>query len=337
MTLPTPYPAVRRILEANDGAFRQFLDEMAAHVDALASFGRDDRDPTWGRSMFPAFDGAAAYTMVRKARPRRILEIGSGNSTRFLARALRDGAIDCAFTCIDPAPRMPVESLGVEWIPRVLSEDDAEICIGFELDDILFVNSSHILLPGTDVDIAFNRIFPTLPEGVLVHLHDIFLPFDYPPNMRRWRYSEQNALVPWIVTGFFEVVFPAHCVRRAHGDRVEARLGRHVPPLRRPGPGSIWLRRDGASAPLEGAPGRGELARVIGVVITVYMSADVILDCVESLLGQDEPVRLVIVDNASPDDSIDRLKAWAAALPLGVREVAAAAAAGPRRARRSRP
>ena len=64
--------------------------------------------PTWGQSMFPAFDGAAAYTLVRQIRPKRIVEIGSGNSTRFLARALRDGGIDCAFTCIDPAPRIPV-------------------------------------------------------------------------------------------------------------------------------------------------------------------------------------------------------------------------------------
>ena len=68
---------------------------------------------------------------------------------------------------------------------------------------------------------------------------------------------------------------------------------------------------------------------MIGVVITVYSSADVILDCVESLFGQDEPVRLVIVDNASPDDSIDRLKAWAAA-----RGSACARSPPPRRPRR---
>ena len=98
--------------------------------------------------MFPAFDGAAAYTLVRQIRPKRIIEIGSGNSTRFLARALRDGGIDCAFTCIDPAPRIPVEGLGVARIPRLLEETDAELCAGLGPDDILFIDSSHILLPG---------------------------------------------------------------------------------------------------------------------------------------------------------------------------------------------
>jgi hypothetical protein len=100
-----------------------------------------------------------------------------------------------------------------------------------------------------DVDIEFNRIFPALAPGVLVHVHDIFLPFDYPPAMQGWCYSEQNALIGWIVSGFFEVVFPAHYVRRVHAGHVEERLGRHFPPLARRGAGSIWLRRSAQPAP----------------------------------------------------------------------------------------
>jgi hypothetical protein len=219
---------------------------MAAHLPDYMSFGADDRDPTWGRSMFPAFDGAAAYTLVRQGRPKRIVEIGSGNSTRFMARALRDGGIDCAFTCIDPAPRIPVEGLGVTALPRLLAEADAGLCAGLGRDDVLFIDSSHILLPGMDVDIELNRIFPVLRPGVLVHVHDVFLPDDYPPPMRRWRFSEQNALIGWIVSGFFEVVFPAHYVRRTHGELVEAALGA-FPPLVRARPGSIWLRRAGSA------------------------------------------------------------------------------------------
>ena len=62
-------------------------------------------------------------------------------------------------------------------IPRLLEETDAELCAGLGPDDILFIDSSHILLPGMDVDIQLNRIFPVLQPGVLVHLHDIFLPW----------------------------------------------------------------------------------------------------------------------------------------------------------------
>lgn len=247
----TPYPAVLEIFRKSDAAFRQIVEDIETHIPAFADFGRDDRDPSWAHTMFPALDGAVAYAMVHAARPARILEIGSGNSTRFMARALRDGDIACRVTCIDPAPRMPVAPLGVEWIPRILSEDDAGICADFARDDILFIDSSHIMLPGMDVDIQFNRIFPALPAGVLVHLHDVFLPFDYPPALRKWGFSEQSALIGWIVTGHFDVVFPAHYVRRVHSDLVDARLG-HFGPLARPGAGSLWLRRS------DRVPGRNE-------------------------------------------------------------------------------
>ena len=237
-----PYPALERTFAENLEAFIQTLEEMASFIPVFEDFGRDARDPVWARSMFPAFDGGAAYTIVRTRRPARILEIGSGNSTRFLARAVRDGGFDCDFTCIDPAPRMPVEQLGVRWIPRVLSEDDADLCAGFEPNDILFIDSSHIMLPGTDVDIQFNRIFPLLPAGVLVHVHDIFLPYNYPPVLRRWGYSEQNALVGWIASGFFDVILPNYYLQRRHGDIVAARLGRFAR-FGGTGAGSIWLRR----------------------------------------------------------------------------------------------
>lgn len=245
----TPYPAVDRLFERDTAAYLGIVDDVATHLDTFAGFGRDRHDPAWSRSMFPPFDGAVTYTMVRRGRPARMLEIGSGNSTRFLARALQDGEIACAFTCIDPAPRMPVEELGVTWIPRMLAVDDAGLCADFGPGDILFIDSSHIMLPGMDVDIEFNRIFPALPPGVLVHLHDIFLPFDYPPAMRKWGFSEQNALIGWIVSGFFEVVFPAYYVRCAHAGHVEERLGRHFPPFARPMAGSLWLRRSAQPAP----------------------------------------------------------------------------------------
>lgn len=252
----SPYPAILEAFRAKDADFRAFIEDIASHVDAFAAFGQDARDPTWDRKMFPPLDGAAAYALVRQARPARIVEIGSGTSTRFLTKALRDGEIPCAFTCIDPAPRMPVESLGVAWIPRILSEADTGIFADFEPNDILFIDSSHIMLPGMDVDLQFNRIFPTLPAGVLVHVHDIFLPYDYPPKLKKWWFSEQNALIGWIASGYFDVVFPSHYVQRHHADYIDDRVGSPFGSLLRRNAGSIWLRRAAQST----APIRKEAA-----------------------------------------------------------------------------
>ena len=110
--------------------------------------------------------------------------------------------------------------------------------------DVLFIDSSHILMPGSDVDLLLNRVLPRLPAGVLIHIHDIFLPFDYPP-VWGWRaYNEQQGVLPLLATGAYRAaVFqrlggaPAG---RAAGASVVPRLPR--PPERSP-PACGWRKR----------------------------------------------------------------------------------------------
>ena len=108
-------------------------------------------------------------------------------------------------------------------------------------NDILFIDSSHILIPGTDVDIEFNRMFPRLKRGVIVHLHDIFLPDDYPMHWKERNYSEQNALTGWLLGGAFEVLWPANYVYTRYRKLVERAVG-DLCDIRRGG-GSLWLRK----------------------------------------------------------------------------------------------
>jgi predicted O-methyltransferase YrrM len=141
---------------------------MERHVPVFRSFGTRPGDPPWNRrNAFSSLDGAAVYAMVRAHRPRRILEIGSGISTRFLLRAIADLETPCELVCIDPVPRVEIASLGVTHLPRVLGTADADLVAGFEPNDILFIDSSHVLAPGTDVDIEFNHLFPRLAPGGL--------------------------------------------------------------------------------------------------------------------------------------------------------------------------
>jgi predicted O-methyltransferase YrrM len=234
-----PYPEVEALCAASP--WRETLEEIAKHREAFASFGTGPADPVLGRGMFPALDGMAAYAMVRKYKPQRILEIGSGNSTHFLARAVKDNGMG-RVTCIDPEPRHEISALDVDFKPRLMINSDAQHAGELEANDILFIDSSHIMLPGMDVDIQFNRLFPRLKPGVIVHIHDIFLPDDYPPTWRNRHYTEQNALVGWLVSGFFEIVWPAQYALTRHRQLVNDALSDIAPT---PQGGSVWLRRAG--------------------------------------------------------------------------------------------
>lgn len=234
-----PYPEIEALCAR--APWGVFLADMASNREAFRTFGQSSTDPELNRGMFPALDGMAAYAAVRRFRPNRIIEIGSGDSTHFLARAVRDNGCG-QITCIDPQPRRSIGALDVNFLRRLMQEDDAELAAQLERNDILFVDSSHIMLPGMDVDIQFNRIFPRLRPGVLVHLHDVFLPDDYPAHWRVRNYSEQNALIGWLLGGYFEILWPAQFALTRHRGAIETALG-GITPLT--AGGSLWLRRPG--------------------------------------------------------------------------------------------
>lgn len=204
------YPEVARVLEAAGPEMARLLDEIDALGPALAALGGEPPEPRWAQTWFPRADGAAAYALVRRAPPRRIVEVGSGHSTRFLARALRDAGAEAAQTCIDPAPRAALSGLSVDWRREVLSPDHPPLFEALEPGDMAVFDSSHILHPGTDVDLILTGLLPRLASGVLVHVHDVFLPDPYPADWA-WRgYAEQSGLAPWLLSGAFRVLWASH-------------------------------------------------------------------------------------------------------------------------------
>ncbi|MCH8952929.1 MAG: class I SAM-dependent methyltransferase [Proteobacteria bacterium] len=207
---PGPYPAIEAAFRAAEPSFAGVLDEIDAHGERLAGFDGPPPEPRWGQSWFPRLDGAAAYALVRRHAPGRIVEVGSGHSTRMLVRAAADAGAGTRITCIDPAPRAALRGLEIAWRERVLGVADLALFEALEPGDMAFFDSSHILWPGTDVDMMLNRILPLLAPGVLVHIHDILLPDPYPPEWE-WRgYTEQNGLAGWILGGGCEAVFSSH-------------------------------------------------------------------------------------------------------------------------------
>lgn len=239
-----PYPAFEALFERSRPRFATLLAGMAEVAESLRAFdGAGPPAPRWQQDWFPRLDGAAAYTLVRRLAPKRIVEIGCGHSTRFLARALQDGGGVGTLTCIDPAPRARLDGLPVRHIAATLHEAGEAPFAGLESGDVLFVDSSHILMPGTDVDVVIGRILPRLPAGVLVHIHDIFLPDPYPADWT-WRgYNEQQAVMALLLSGGFEVLWASAFAATRMGAEVAAGIAGTLPLPAGARESSLWLRK----------------------------------------------------------------------------------------------
>ena len=245
---PARYPAMAALFDAAAPDMASALDaveSVAADLQKIASDAAGP-DPRWGQDWFCGLDAAMLYGQIRARRPARVVEIGSGHSTRFAARAIADGGLATQLVTIDPEPRADLASLKVEWHRATLQQawsNGGETAIGsLRAGDLLFVDSSHILMPGTDVELILTEVLPRLPAGVLVQIHDIFLPDAYPEDWT-WRgYNEQAAVAVLLAGGGWDIVFAAHDAQRRFAERLHA--GPLAPLMRPDRPASsLWLAR----------------------------------------------------------------------------------------------
>ncbi len=236
-------------MRGRENAFVAFLEVIEGYAEALEAIGPDTPpEPRWNQGWFPRLDAAAAYAMVRHHAPGRIVEVGSGHSTRFLARAARDGGIACEITAIDPQPRATIADLPVRTITATVQDAGEAPFAALQSGDALFIDSSHVLMPGSDVDFLLNRVLPTLPAGALVHFHDIFLPEDYPEPWT-WRGYNEQAAVAALVAGneAYEVLFASRYVATTMADRLAGTVLARLPLIEGGFENSLWLRKKSAT------------------------------------------------------------------------------------------
>lgn len=206
------YPALNGLFADARVAFETVLAAIERFARELESLSGAPPQPRWTQGWFPRLDAAAAYALVRLYQPGRIVEVGSGHSTRFLARAVADGGLATTIVAIDPAPRADITKLPIDAVKADVRTLGTAPFDALRPGDILFIDSSHIAMPGTDVDYLITTILPRLDVGVLVHVHDIFLPDDYPTHWR-WRgYNEQSLIAALLACGGWRPLFASNFV-----------------------------------------------------------------------------------------------------------------------------
>jgi hypothetical protein len=229
--------------------------DLAPYVAELADMPLDGPLPP-GRFFlnndnYGSVDAELLYAMVRATKPGRLVELGSGYTTLLINEAVRRNAADGVVTdhaAYDPYPRdfifgdAPPE--GTRFEPIMATDVPLSVFDELEAGDVLFVDTTHTVKLGSDVNHIILEVLPRLAPGVLVHFHDIFLPFEYPEvwfTKFRYLWAEQYLLQAFLAfNSAFDVVLPAQLLAAEFPERLGAVIPSFVPGTR---PGAFWLRR----------------------------------------------------------------------------------------------
>ncbi len=237
-------------LQGRDEAYRDVVTDFVKLLGAGNAIPYETTSDTqahqaaWNNSWTPPVDGMAIYGMLARHNPARFVEVGSGTSTMFARQAIRDHGLRTRIVSIDPYPRADIDVICDEVIRSRFEKVPADFFAALTAEDLLYIDNSHYSFPGSDVTVFFTELLDVLPSGMIYGLHDIFIPYDYPPSWVGRCYNEQYLLAAYLLGGARgdQVVFPAHYVS------MQPHLVSGFEPIwpRERGPlhgGSFWMRR----------------------------------------------------------------------------------------------
>ncbi len=213
------FPTPKQFQEADTDMVLSDLETHRARFESLAASSRNDTGYSFDNIWFTSPDAEVLYSMIRRFTPARIIEVGSGHSTRMARQAIMDSGGSAELISVDPDPRLEVAGFA-DVIHRQPFEmmEASQLTSLLRSGDILFIDSSHEIATGNDVVFALLKIIPALSPGVLIHIHDIFLPYDYPESWifdRKFGWTEQYLVQALLMGGSaFEVIWPGHYVQR---------------------------------------------------------------------------------------------------------------------------
>ncbi len=219
---------IAALIESNSATFSAWMDPRRNAVGF-----------SFRNEYFESPDAEVLYTMIRRLTPARVIEIGSGSSTRIIRLAILDGQLHTRLISIDPAPRVDVNQVADAVIMQpVEALTPAEIANQLQPGDVLFIDFSHELKVGGDVSFLYLKVLPQLKAGVVVHIHDIFYPFEYPRRWivdNGWLWNEQYLVAAILLNNpTIEVLWAGHYLQRT--------MPQLLPQFQNGMASSLWIR-----------------------------------------------------------------------------------------------
>lgn len=233
-----------RIISRNKDAYFAYLETMAGFRDdfeRISLHKQNEYDPFWGNTAFSPFDAGVLYSLIASRKPSVYMEVGAGNSTKFVRRAINDHGLRTRIVSIDPHPWTTMDRVCDELVRARVETLPVERFAALGPGDVLFIDNSHRSFQNSDVTFFFTEILPNLKPGVVYGIHDIFLPRDYPQSWAMRFYNEQYLLMAYLLggAGGDEILFPVSYM--SYRDDVKTAL------LGKPGAKAPW-----GEGPLQG-------------------------------------------------------------------------------------
>lgn len=216
-----PIDPLMKIISKNNRQYESLATEFAKYNEVFLSVknsktdkGISEYEPYYNNGFLPGLDIISIYGMLSYFKPKKYFEIGSGNSTKVARLAIKNENLDTKITSLDPQPRAQIDQLSDEIIRKGINQftDFGFIADQLEAGDILFYDGTHIVAPNSDVTVFFMEVLPKLKKGVIVQVHDIYLPYDYPQFMCDRYYSEQYLLAAFVMSNpeKYDPLFPSY-------------------------------------------------------------------------------------------------------------------------------
>lgn len=189
-----------------------FLDhrENLARIPRHQNHGGSSTTPFWINGSLPGLDAVSLYCLLARYRPSRYFEVGVGNSTLFARRCIDDFGMPTELVVIDPYAQNAGTGVCTRLVREPLEKIDPAFFEALQAGDLLFIDNSHRVFMNSDATVFFLDILPRLRSGVVVGIHDIALPWDYPPSWVERYYSEQYLLAAYLLArgSRFRILLP---------------------------------------------------------------------------------------------------------------------------------